>query len=508
MEGAMTGDVKNRMKPLDILGEFTTPIPPMSDDQKVVLLSLYVILKTPSDTPAGGMDGSIGKAKFKREDVMELLALNSVDDYNKLTRYYREKSAFKDLWCNDGYWANLSPSARLAASQQWSAEDTTMLHFLSQTVRLYIPMQDWEDAGCVYLMSHVKAACLQRVMLRAPRIPCGANGMLIIGGQDAKSGFTLLDEISRGGYATVRRATYLNSMYAVKSPTSRNATPHLENEIAIYGHLPSHSNLLQFILSFRDEYYHPCLVLELCNRGSLDDEIAVMDNKHYYNNRIVPIMVQVLRGVIHLHGNGVVHYDIKPSNIGVISSSKHHPPLVADISTNPSTTKVTYKLMDLNTSQFMTEGGMAPFKAFTPAYAPPEALTHQQATLRGVDFDAFSCGMTFVCMLTGMPEATDELADEIRGGKVARIDACDWIEDTTREVVKGLLHTDPTQRLNPLQALERLSPEDTTSEPSAKKTKSDLTPHLAMMTTGGGSSSTGGASGALAKSDQGQSSSR
>ena len=96
---------------------------------------------------------------------------------------------------------------------------------------------------------------------------------------------------------------------------------------------------------------------------------------------ILPIGIQVARALEHAHAMGVIHGDIKPSNI-----------LISD---DGETAKIT----DFGIAYLMSQGsGQRPRLFGTPRYVSPEQILGQEADPRS---DLFSFGVVLYEMFTG-----------------------------------------------------------------------------------------------------------
>jgi serine/threonine-protein kinase len=59
----------------------------------------------------------------------------------------------------------------------------------------------------------------------------------------------------------------------------------------------------------------PFLVMELCEGGSLADRLTASETGRLAPDELIPILVDVTGGLAALHAQGIVHRDVKPSNI-------------------------------------------------------------------------------------------------------------------------------------------------------------------------------------------------
>ncbi len=123
----------------------------------------------------------------------------------------------------------------------------------------------------------------------------------------------------------------------------------------------------------------PAIVLEFVDGTSLKNLIATGTTRSLKYARKVAL--QTLRGLVVAHDRGIIHRDIKPGNILVVTDG---------------TLKVTdFGLAYLASVPTITAQGMV---LGTPAYMSPEQIRHEEIDQRT---DLFSLGATLVEVLTG-----------------------------------------------------------------------------------------------------------
>lgn len=117
-------------------------------------------------------------------------------------------------------------------------------------------------------------------------------------------------------------------------------------------------------------------------------ELTGMLGKPIAAPRSVELILQILRGLEHAHGNGVVHRDVKPENVFVTRDHEDDEVLkLVDFGIA--------KLTDATTDTHKTSAGLV---FGTPAYMSPEQAMGVEADSRA---DLYSAGILFYQMLSG-----------------------------------------------------------------------------------------------------------
>ncbi|HRQ24479.1 MAG TPA: protein kinase, partial [Anaerolineales bacterium] len=202
--------------------------------------------------------------------------------------------------------------------------------------------------------------------------------------------YRLLEKIGEGGMAVVYKAqdTGLGRFVAVKV-IRRGAFPpkqiehilkRFEREARAQAKL-SHPNILT-IFDYGEFENQPYLVMEYVPHGSLKD---LLKGRPISWNRAAPIIASVARALAAAHAQGIIHRDVKPSNILMANGRD---PMLADFGIA--------KLVesDADTSD-LTGTGMG---IGTPEYMAPE-----QASGKSIDHraDIYALGIVLYQMVTG-----------------------------------------------------------------------------------------------------------
>jgi serine/threonine protein kinase len=211
---------------------------------------------------------------------------------------------------------------------------------------------------------------------------------------DSVRGFTLLEEISRGGQGVVYRAVQI----ATKRPAavkmllggvfaSERQCQRFEREIEIAARL-RHPNIVSVFESGLTADGTPYVAMEYVEGVALD---RYAESKLGYPGKsdrarvdaVMRLVLQIASGVGHAHTAGVIHRDLKPSNILVDGSGNAR---VLDF----GLARATDRAHDVSTTREFVG---------TPAYASPEQLGGDPASVNART-DVYALGLVLYRLLT------------------------------------------------------------------------------------------------------------
>jgi serine/threonine-protein kinase len=188
-----------------------------------------------------------------------------------------------------------------------------------------------------------------------------------------------------------------------------------------------HPNIVA-ILDFGEDDGMPFLAMEYVDGRSLD---AILKTSGPLDPaRSVAVITQLLSALGFAHQNGIVHRDVKPSNIMVLSSGEVK---VAD-----------FGIARIDTSEFTIVGDLLG----TPAYMAPEQFAGAAVDKRT---DLFAAGVILFEMLTGVKPFRGKSITEIislmetRGPEDIRA-LNPAVPDSLKRVINKALAFDPAQR--------------------------------------------------------------
>jgi serine/threonine protein kinase len=196
--------------------------------------------------------------------------------------------------------------------------------------------------------------------------------------------YKLGDILGKGGWGTVYKAwdMHSNTFVAVKevglAQIPREMLGGIQSEITLLQSL-DHPRIVRYIDSLRSEkaLY---IVLEYVENGSLEWIVKKFGN--FPEHLIAKYIQQVLEGLLYLHGQGVIHRDIKAANI---LTTKMGEIKLADFG-------VATKRGGSNTEEEQPAG--------SPYWMAPEIIEMHGATTTS---DIWSVGCTIIELVTGNP---------------------------------------------------------------------------------------------------------
>lgn len=142
--------------------------------------------------------------------------------------------------------------------------------------------------------------------------------------------YTLVQELGSGTFGSVwlanRQGKLADTEVALKLPkVSTTDWTDIQKEAKNWVRAMGHPNVLQL---FEAEEYngHPVIVTEYARDGSLAKWLKDRGSLPVTAERATEIVSDILRGLAHIHANGVIHRDLKPSNVMLKAGT----PLIAD----------------------------------------------------------------------------------------------------------------------------------------------------------------------------------
>jgi hypothetical protein len=260
--------------------------------------------------------------------------------------------------------------------------------------------------------------------------------------------YRLIEQIGRGGMGTVwwahdeveDREVAVKEVHLPPSLDHRermNLLRRTDREALAAGRL-RHPGLIA-IYDMVIEESRPYLIMEYVAARSLED--VFVDDGPISPRRVAEIGVQLLAALRAAHDAGIVHRDVKPSNVLLETSGRV---VLTDfgIATYDGATTLT------QTGSFMG----------SPAYVAPEVARGEPASPAS---DLWSLGATLYAAVEGRPPYDHETAMATLSALVTSEPDPPLRAGPLRPVLAGLLTKDPARRLDADQTAELLAPATT-----------------------------------------------
>ncbi|ROO89904.1 serine/threonine protein kinase [Actinocorallia herbida] len=275
--------------------------------------------------------------------------------------------------------------------------------------------------------------------------------------------YRLLSEIGRGGMGAVWRATdtMLDRDIAVKEVTFGPGLSQREKDVLKQRTLReakasarlNHPNVVT-VHDVVEEEGRPWIVMELVPAPSLQD---ILDAERTIEpHRAAEIGLQVLDALRAAHARGILHRDVKPSNILITDGS-------------PARVVLTdFGIAQMEGDVTLTQTGLV---MGSPAYIPPERVQGERATAAS---DLWSLGATLFAAVEGY--APYERPDAMAALSAALSEPVPRPRNAGRltRVLEGLLVREPAARMTGDQAMPLLT-DVSTSRPNPMPTQYDET---------------------------------
>ncbi|CAD8153913.1 unnamed protein product [Paramecium octaurelia] len=212
----------------------------------------------------------------------------------------------------------------------------------------------------------------------------------------------------------------------------------LANEIFILQKL-DHPNIIKFheVYQNRMNFY---ICMDYCKGGELVEWIPKR-YKNFHERNIQEIMKKIISAVAYIHGQGIVHRDIKAENIMIANKKDDAEP----------------KLIDFGLANKFDTSKLRRLKSFvgTPMYMAPEVIQGKYDE----KCDIWSLGVLLFTLLSGhMPfhgETKEELYDNIQRANITFIyNAWKNVSDNAKDLVRRMLQKNPNLRPSAINLLK------------------------------------------------------
>uniref|UniRef100_A0A8C5P464 Wee1-like protein kinase n=1 Tax=Jaculus jaculus TaxID=51337 RepID=A0A8C5P464_JACJA len=263
--------------------------------------------------------------------------------------------------------------------------------------------------------------------------------------------FLEVEKIGVGEFGTVYKCIKRldGCVYAIKRSTksvSGLSAEYLDlHEVYAHAVLGHHPHVVRYYSSWAEDD-HVIIQNEYCNGGSLQAAISenTKSGNHFQEPKLKDILLQVSLGLKYIHNSGMVHLDIKPSNIFIChkmqSDSLGGPEEVENEADWFLSASVMYKIGDLGHATSIdkpkVEEGDTRFLA-------NEVLQEDYKHLPKADI--FALGLTIAVAAGAEPLPTNGDAwHHIRKGNFP--DIPQELSEDFHSLLKNMIHPDPKER--------------------------------------------------------------
>jgi len=250
--------------------------------------------------------------------------------------------------------------------------------------------------------------------------------------------YVMGDLLGEGSYGKVKEVMHCKTLHrrAVKILKKRklrripNGEANVDREIKLLKRL-CHPNVIKLIdVMYNDEKQKMYIVLEYCLAAIQDLLVLATENKfpvwqaHKY-------FTQLVCGLEYLHGQGIVHKDIKPGNLLV-------------------TLDETIKITDFGVAELLdpyNPDDTCHTSQGSPVFQPPEVANGE--TFSGSKLDIWSSGVTLYNMTTGKyPFEGDTIFLLFENIAKGEFQIPESVDESLCSLLRGMLHVEQSHRFS------------------------------------------------------------
>ncbi|KAJ2997891.1 hypothetical protein HDV02_005076 [Globomyces sp. JEL0801] len=253
-------------------------------------------------------------------------------------------------------------------------------------------------------------------------------------------GYQIISVLGKGGFGVVYRAKIKQNQTSVaiktinkKQMKDANLTKRVANEVEIHWQL-RHQNILELYNYFEDSTY-VYLIMELCENGTLFQYLK--ERKCLSEDQSRNILNQLVNGLLYLHSNGIIHRDLKLSNLLL---TENYTLKLADFG-------LAVKLMEPESEQktMYAFSRIINHRCGTPNYISPEIVSRLPY---GLASDVWSFGCMMVTLLTGSPPfQSAEVKSTLEKVTKAVYTLPSHLSKEAQDLISQTLQKDPKKRL-------------------------------------------------------------
>ncbi|ESP02166.1 hypothetical protein LOTGIDRAFT_111275, partial [Lottia gigantea] len=243
--------------------------------------------------------------------------------------------------------------------------------------------------------------------------------------------YQIFNQLGNGGFANVYRglANKTGQPVAIKLidkkiMKEKGMTERVKKEVEIHSRL-KHSSILELYSYFEDADY-VYLVLEICENGELYKYLQ-NNGKILSEEKAKDFLYQIVQGLLYLHSHGILHRDLKLSNILITSDNK-------------------LKIADFGLATQLSIAGEKRYTMCgTPNYISPEVVTR---SAHGLEADVWSLGCMLYTFLVGKPPFdTNTITHTLNKVVSAEYKVPKHLSLKARDLIRLLLQKIPKDRI-------------------------------------------------------------
>ncbi|XP_010988149.3 wee1-like protein kinase 2 [Camelus dromedarius] len=263
--------------------------------------------------------------------------------------------------------------------------------------------------------------------------------------------FLEVEKIGVGEFGTVYKCIKRldGCVYAIKRSTKPFAGLSDENlalhEVYAHAVLGHHPHVVRYYSAWAEDD-HMIIQNEYCNGGSLQAAISenAKSGNHFQEPKLKDILLQISLGLKYIHSSGMVHLDIKPSNIFICHKMQSDSPVVPEEIENEAdwflSANVMYKIGDLG---HVTSISTPKVEEGDSRFLANEILQENYQHLPKADI--FALGLT-IAVAAGAESLPTNGAEwhHIREGNLP--DMPQELSEEFHNLLKNMIHPDPEER--------------------------------------------------------------
>ncbi|EHH17748.1 hypothetical protein EGK_14211 [Macaca mulatta] len=263
--------------------------------------------------------------------------------------------------------------------------------------------------------------------------------------------FLEVEKIGVGEFGTVYKCIKRldGCVYAIKRSMKTFAELSNENlalhEVYAHAVLGHHPHVVRYYSSWAEDD-HMIIQNEYCNGGSLQAAISenTKSGNHFEEPKLKDILLQISLGLKYIHNSGMVHLDIKPSNIFICHKMQSDSPGVTEEVENEAdwflSADVIYKIGDLGHATSINEPKV---EEGDSRFLANEILQEDYRHLPKADI--FALGLTIAVAAGAESLPTNGTAwHHIRKGNFP--DVPQELSESFSSLLKNMIHPDAEQR--------------------------------------------------------------